>query len=159
MNVLLNLNAKQKEFLQRRLEIEAALLDTIKGKLPELERVQVTFGYEYEDGLYRFYHQSFKVYSLQDCTLSAVEVFRSIAEASGFHLCDWFEQIVTAGTGKEFQPEHNREWPDHTRPIVEAFLHARYFLEMMLKYARELESPPDFLPFGWAAILELYGQR
>jgi hypothetical protein len=30
---------------------------------------------------------------------------------------------------------------------------------LMLKYARELESPPDFLPFGWAAILELYGQR
>jgi hypothetical protein len=52
VNVLLNLNEKQKEFLQRRLEIEVALLDTIKGKLPELERVQVAFGYEYEDGLY-----------------------------------------------------------------------------------------------------------
>ena len=159
MNVLLNLNEKQKEYLKRRIEKEASLLDTIKGKLPELERVQVTFGYEYEDGVYRFYHQSFKVYGLQDCTLSAVGVFRSIAEATGSRLCDWFEQIVTEGTGEEFQPEHNRDWPDHTRPIVEAFLHARYFLEMMLKYARELESPPDFLPFGWAAILELYGQR
>jgi hypothetical protein len=159
VNVLLNLNEKQKEYLQRRIEKEASLLDTIKGKLTELERVQVTFDYEYEDGIYRFYHQSFKVYGLQDCTLNAVTVFRNIAETKGFTLCDWFEQTVTEGTGKEFRPEHNRDWPDHTRPIVEAFLHARYFLEMMVKYARELESPPDFLPFGWAAILELYGQR
>ena len=139
--------------------MEAALLVTIKEKLAELERVQVIFGYEYEDGIYRFYHQSLKVYRLQDCTLNAVDVFRSIGETRGYHLCDWFEQIVTEGTRKEFQPEDNRGWPDHARPIVEAFLHARYFLEMMLKYARELESPPDFLPFGWAAILELYGQR
>jgi hypothetical protein len=95
--------------LQKRIEIEAALLDAIKGKLAELERVQVIFGYEYEDGVYRFYHQSFKVYGLQDCTLSAVEVFRSIGETGGYHLCDWFEQIVTEGTGKEFHPEHNRE--------------------------------------------------
>ena len=130
-----------------------------RRKLPELERVQVLFGYENEDGIYRFYHQSFKVYRLQDCTLRAVEMFRSIAETTDGRLCDWFEQIVKDGTGKEFQPEHNRNWPDHTRPIVEAFLHTRYFLEMMLKYGRELESPPDFLPFGWAAILELYGQR
>jgi hypothetical protein len=34
--------------------MEAALLVTIKEKLAELERVQVIFGYEYEDGVYRF---------------------------------------------------------------------------------------------------------
>jgi hypothetical protein len=155
----LNLNEKQKELLQERLEKDSALLDRIKRKLPELERVQIIFGYENEDGIYRFYHQSFKVYGLQDCALRAVEVFRSIAEPAGGRLCGWFEQIVTEGTGREFQPEHNREWPYHTRPIVEAFLHTRYFLEMMLKYSRELEQPPAMLPFGWAAILELYGQR
>lgn len=47
----------------------------------------------------------------------------------------------------------------HTRPIVEAFLHAKYFLEMMIKYAREMDAAPIMLPTGWAAILELYNQR
>jgi hypothetical protein len=154
-----NLNQKQSEYLQKRLEKERALLDAIKANVIELDEVFVSFGYQYEDGVYRFYHQSFKVYSLQDCTLKAVRTFRSIGEATGNRLCDWFEQIVADGTGAEFDAEHNRGWPGHTRPIVEAFLHARYFLEMMIKYGRELESPPEFLPFGWAAILELYNQR
>ena len=156
---MFDLNQKQSEYLEERLEKEQALLDAIKSKLPELDRVLVSFGYEYEDGIYRFYHQSFKVYSLQDCTLGAVLTFRSIAEATDNRLCDWFEQIVADGTGTKFEAEHNKTWPDRTRPIVEAFLHARYFLEMMIKYGRELESAPDFLPFGWAAILELYNQR
>lgn len=156
---MFNLNQEQSELLQERIERERALLDAIKAKLTELEAVHVSFGYEYEDGVYHFYHQSFKVYSLQDCTLSAVRTFRSIAEATDNRLCEWFEQVVAGGTGVEFEAEHNRNWPEHTRPIVEAFMHARYFLEMMVKYGREMESPPDFLPFGWAAILELYNQR
>ena len=156
---MFNLNEGQKEHLRKRLELEGELLNAIKVQLPELDRVSVLFGYEYEDGIYRFYHQSFKVYRLQDCTIKAVEIFRRIAEATGARLCDWYEKSVADGTGIEFQADHNRNWPDHTRPIVEAFLHTRYFLEMMLKYGRELESSPEFLPFGWAAILELYNRR
>jgi hypothetical protein len=156
---MFNLNEKQKEFLEKRVEKERELLEAIKAKLPDLEQVEKLFGFEQEDGIYRFYHQSFKVYGLQRSTLKAVEVFRIIGEDTGNRLCDWFEQIVADGTGKEFEPEHNRDWPNRTRPIVEAFLHARYFLEMMLKYGREMESPPELLSYGWAAILELYNQR
>jgi hypothetical protein len=32
-----------------------------------------------------------------------------------------------------------------TRPILEAFFHARYFLEMAVRYA-DLETPPEVLP-------------
>lgn len=156
---MFNLNEKQKEFLKKQVAEDQKLLDAIKSKLPELERVEELFGFEREDGIYRFYHQSFKVYGLQNCTLKAVEIFQSIAEVTENRLCDWFEQIVADGTGKTFEPEHNQNWPVNTRPIVEAFLHARYFLEMMIKYGNEMESPPQLLPFGWAAILELYNQR
>lgn len=156
---MFNPSELQKQYLEQSLKRDLMLLDAIKAKLPELDRVKVLFGYEYEDGIYRFYHHSFKVYRLQDCTLKAVEIFREIAEADDTSLCNWFEQIVADGTGKTFDAEHNRHWPDHTRPIVEAFLHARYFLDMMIKYGRELESSPQFLPFGWAAILELYNRR
>ena len=156
---MLNLSEKQSEYLRERLVKDQALLDAIKANLTEIERLIKLFVFEYEDGIYRFYHNSFKVYSLQDCTLSAVESFRRIAATTENQLCGWFEQIIANGTGAKFDVEHNRNWPDHTRPIVEAFLHTKYFLEMMAKYGLELESPPTFLPFGWAAILELYNQR
>ena len=45
-----------------------------------------------------------------------------------------------------------------TRPIVEAFFHARYFVEMAVRYAR-LDEPPSLLPSGYAALLCLYGLR
>jgi hypothetical protein len=71
----------------------------------------------------------------------------------------WFEEIVPAGTGIDFDVSHNDDWLPHTRPIVEAFLHARYFVEMMVKYGTEIETAPQMLPSGWAAILTLYGLR
>jgi len=141
------------------LQKDQLLLDSIKVKQSELERLLVPFQAMYEDGIYRFYHHSFKVYQLQDFTSQAVAIFRRIAEDSNTKLCDWFEEIVSAGTGFVWKPEHNASWTFHTRPIVEAFLHAKYFLEMMIKYGRELDAAPTMLPSGWAAVLELYNQR
>jgi hypothetical protein len=70
----------------------------------------------------------------------------------------WFLQIVGEGTGKEFQPEHNTRWLEVTRPIVEAFFHARYFLEMACRY-REPPGKDQPLPSGWAVLLYLYNLR
>ena len=78
----------------------------------------------------------------------------------GETLCEEFEKIIRSGAGEvEFQPEHNKDWLRHTRVFVEAFLHAKYFLEMAIKYGRELEKAPDLLPSGWAALLCLYNLR
>ena len=152
-------NQKQSEYFEQRLQRDRKLLQAIKTKLPELERLRVAFEAFYEDGVYRFYHHSFKVYQLQDCTSRAVEIFKDTAQTSDGQLCEWFEQIVAAGTGHTWEPDHNKNWLLHTRPIVEAFLHARYFLEMMIKYGQEMDTSPTMLPIGWAAILELYNQR
>lgn len=152
-------NEKQSAQLQQRLQRDQTLLDAIRAKLPELEQLRLDFTVMYEDGLFRFYHHSFKVYSLQGSTLKAVEIFRGVAAETGNNLCDWFEQIVADGSGRKWELEHNAIWLQHTRPIVEAFLHAKYFWEMMVKYANEIDSAPSALPNGWAAILELYNQR
>ena len=69
-----------------------------------------------------------------------------------------FLEIVSEGTGKTWEPAHNHAWTATTRPIVEAFFHARYFLEMAVRYAH-LEEPPRLLPSGYAALLYLYGLR
>lgn len=76
----------------------------------------------------------------------------------GQPLHPWFREIVARGTGKQFSSEHNANWTEVTRPILEAFFHARFFLEMAVRYA-ELESPPSPLPSGYAALLYLYGLR
>jgi hypothetical protein len=124
----------------------------LRGSLPELEKLlrdcQSHWGYE--DGIYRFYHQSFKVYSLQATTSAIVAALALLAPDR--KLNEAFLEIVRDGPGKTFEREHNQLWLEVTRPIVEAFFHARYFLEMAVRYGTKLERPPRLLPRGWAAF-------
>lgn len=137
-----------------------ALFTRLKAELPRLEALlgEVNEHWCYEDGVYRFYHQSFKVYGrLQPQTLEMVAALRSLAPERPLH--PYLEEILTEGTGIEFALEDNSRWTTVTRPIVEAFLHARYFLEMAVKYGRALDAPPRSMPSGWAALLYFYGLR
>jgi hypothetical protein len=149
----------QSEHLKNQLQRDQVLLTAIQANLPQLESLLTPFHALYEDGIYRFYHNSFKVYQLQEYTLRVVDILKGIGVATDNKLCEWFEQIVAAGTGLVWEPNHNHNWTLHTRPIVEVFLHAKYFLEMMIKYGRAMDSSQNMLPVGWAAILELYNQR
>jgi hypothetical protein len=141
------------------LESTNALLQNIKRQLPRLEDLlaQVESHWGMEDGVYRFYHQSFKVYAMQELTVEICRTFRDLLP--GKPLNRWFTEIVTQGTGNEFEMSHNQDWLRHTRPIIEAFFHAHYFLKMAVKYGKELESSPDCMPSGWAAVLYLYDSR
>jgi len=137
------------------------LLVNIQQQWPELAKLldEINSHWLYEDSIYRFYHQSFKVYALQDKTVRIVEALKKIAPV-GTHLCRIFEEIYQAGAnGKQFEIEHNQQWTAHTRVFVEAFFHAKFFLEMAVKYGKELETSPTMLPSGWAALLCLYELR
>jgi hypothetical protein len=137
------------------------LLSNIQTRLPELEKLfdKMNSHWHYEDPIYRFYHQSFKVYGIQGRTKEIVDALRSVAP-NGAELCDYFGEIYRDGVrGEQFKREHNQNWTAHTRRFVEAFFHARYFLEMAVKYGRELKESPNLLPSGWAALLCLYGIR
>ena len=145
--------------LAKRREEAALLLKNIKERLPELEKLLATADDHWgiEDGVYRFYHQSFKVYGLQPITLEITKALQRLLP--GHQLNDWFAQVVVAGTREKFTPDHNRNWTKHTRPIVEAFFHAHFMLKMVCKYGRELSEPPQMLPSGWAAVLYLFNLR
>ena len=110
----------------------------------------------FEDPIYRFYHQSFKVFALQQQTQAIVALLRTLVPDRSLSLR--FLAIIEAGTGSEFKPEHNANWDAVTRPIVEAFFHARFFLEMAVRYSK-LDRPPDPLPSEYAVLLCLYGLR
>lgn len=146
-------------WLREHRENSNKLLGNIKQHLPELEKLlaKVEDHWGIEDGMYRFYHQSFKVYGLQHAT---EEICKALQELlPGHPLNQWFSEIVLQGTGHEFEMSHNQDWLRHTRPIVEAFFHAHYFLRMAIKYGKDLDSAPNCLPSGWAAVLYLFGLR
>ena len=144
----------------RREPEEKRLLKTAKRRLPKLKALlaEVSDHWGYEDGIYRFYHHSFKVYyRLQPATLKIVEALQALAPH--LKLNADFMQIVAAGTRREFKAAHNKNWSRHTGPIVEAFFHARHMLAMACKYAEELPKPPPVLPSGYATFLYLYNLR
>jgi hypothetical protein len=137
---------------------EEALLHNLRRDRRELAELLAASSdhWGYEDPVYRFYHQSFKVYGLQRQTQSIVERLQALAPDRPLN--SWFAEIIQAGTGKRFSFEDNARWTEVTRPILEAFFHARFFLEMAVRYA-DLEAPPQPLPSGYAALLYLYGLR
>jgi hypothetical protein len=143
---------------ERRCEECDLLLKSLKQQLPQMKALleEMSSHWGYEDAIYRFYHQSFKVYRLQNSTLKIVGALRELAPH--LKLNTWFEQIIAEGTGKVFDVSHNEDWLRRTRPIVEAFFHARFMLEMATRYA-DLPEPPQTLPSGWAALLYLYNLR
>ncbi|MBU0500547.1 MAG: hypothetical protein KJ558_11370 [Gammaproteobacteria bacterium] len=139
------------------------LLTNLRSRHAELVELYKDVNYMgYEDGIYRFYHGSFKVYYLQPLTIRIVDVLRQLAP-DGTTLSSRFEEIYQAGAASEKQWEraHNRVWNSHARPLVEAFCHARYFLEMAVRFgaADQMNEPIYFLPSGFAALLTLYGIR
>jgi len=145
--------------VEQRREEEAKLLKAIKDILPRLEKLweQANSHWGYEDPVYRFYHQSMKLFFVQNQTAEIVKALQDLAPH--LPLNPWFKRIVDDGVAEQFSPEINERWMEATRPILEAFFHARYLLEMACKYGKELDEPPDSLPSGWAAVLYLYGLR
>lgn len=138
---------------------EAVLLKNIKRDLAALTRLsdEAESHWGSEDLVYRFYHQSFKVFAIQSLTMTIVNSLQALLPEAAFD--QRFAAIISEGTGKQFSYEMNARWDAVTRPLLEAFFHANYFLKMTIKYGRELNEPTEMLPSGWAAVLCLFNLR
>jgi len=133
----------------------AILLSHLKRDLPALTQQLAECDERFaEDCIYRFYHGSFKVYRLQGLTEHIVDLLQR--QMPDCELDPYFCEILRDGTGLSFERRQPKRWIDATRHILEAYFHARYFLEMAVKYGRELEYPPSLMPSGWAALLYFY---
>jgi len=139
----------------RKYEESDLLLKSVKKQLPQLKALlaEASSHWGYEDPVYRFYHASFKVCFLTRTTLKIVGALRELAPH--LKLNPMFEQIIVEGTERDLKRLRNRDFP---RCIVEAFFHARFMLEMAVRYAC-LPKSPEVLPSGWAALLYLYNLR
>jgi hypothetical protein len=147
--------------LAEKQRLEQTLLANLKAQHTELASLLASMsGHAYEDTVCRFYSGSAKLYQHAPQRTGEIIAALQRLEPSGTQLCPLFEQIYQdGGQEKPFLLEYNSDWGLHGRPLVEAFFHARYFLEMAVKYGASLDSPPSYLPSGWAALLYLYGIR
>ena len=143
---------------QRRLA-ELRLLANLKEQKQSLEDLLTSCDghWGFEDPIYRFYHQSYKVFFLQESTKRIVSALRTLLPEQPIN--DWFEKIIQDGLDRTFTEQTNKNWLVETRPVLEAFFHAKYFLDMAVRYAGKFEEPPSTLPSGWASLLYLYGLR
>lgn len=132
----------------------------IKDNLPELEKLleKINCSSYYEDVVYRFYHYSYKVYWAQDLTLDIMDMLNKLAP-EGTELNPFLKKMLEEGTGKKFKDSHNKNWMKHTRPMIEAFFHAKYFLEMAVKYGKKYDKVPEVLDSGLAGLLYLFNLR
>lgn len=143
-------------------------LSNIKAKLPVLETwlAEISRPYDEEDAVYRFYHQSYKIFErFQGPTEEGFQLIKEIG-GDGTTVSEWYLEIyqdgtryhsvveVTRATGEDM----NEHWLKYARPILEAFWHTKYFIEMMVRYGKKLEFAPTVMSSGWAAILALYGK-
>jgi hypothetical protein len=152
---------KYLEDAQGRYKLHDVLLANIKKNLPELEKllIEISGHWEYEDCIYRYYHHSFKVYYIQNHTKAIFDALLKLRPHKE-DLNSFFMDIYKDGCSMiEWNQEHNKKWGKICRPLVEAFLHSKYFLEMIVKYGKELEETPTCLPSGWASVLHLYNLR
>jgi hypothetical protein len=138
--------------------LAGVLLQNLRQQAPELRRVleEVNGEWCYEDGIYRYYHQSFEAFALQDATRQMADALATLAPEGRPLDNPLFNDILRQGTGRVFSLEDNKRWQERVGPILNAFFHARYFLEMAVKYS-EMPELPALLPSGWAALLCLYG--
>ncbi|NLI79049.1 MAG: hypothetical protein GX442_21730 [Candidatus Riflebacteria bacterium] len=61
---------------------------------------------------------------------------------------------------KKWEMAHNENWSFHTRPFVDAYFHAQFFLAMAVKYGRKYrwrKRVPNVIPCGWGALMCLVG--
>jgi hypothetical protein len=135
------------------------LLANLKAALPQLERLldECIGEQRYVEPVYRLYHRSFKVGWAQETTREIVAALQALAP--GRQLNEWLTGIVNEGTGRALQRGDNDRFLEVSRPMLEALFHARFFLEMAVRYSRELHDVPATLPSGWAALLYLYDLR
>jgi hypothetical protein len=138
--------------------IEKAFLVKIRENLPVLRKLLDKVNNTYEDSIYRFYHQSFKVYSLQKLIQEIEAAFDNLKPDPKLQLNAYLAEIFkNARDIGAWEVNHNADWLAHTMPILDAFFHTKYFLEMLIKYSAI--EPTDLLPSGWAAVLCLFYLR
>lgn len=156
-----NKEVGKNSYFEEKLVKEIELVNRIEERKEELYELQKQADslWGKEDAVYRFYHESFKTYNIQEWTQKVSQLYCELGNVTWRDLNEKFKTIVSEGTYKKFDNNHNTRWLYETRPILEAFFHTKHMLDMMIKYG--LESTPENRAgnMGWYTVLYLYKIR
>jgi len=126
------------------IEKEKELLKNIKGDLRNLESMIKTAKDVEEEGFYRFYDGSYKATLIKYSTDDFLRALKRISPNSENHFSDEFNYIIKqqekVDTSKTIRIIKNPQ--QEFLPLFTAYSHAKYFIEMAIKYGRTLEEPP-----------------
>lgn len=130
---------------------QRVLIKNLHKKQKVLEELleNINSHWEIEDTVYRLYHGSNKATHAIAVTYLVLKELEGLYKYGWKNRCSVFKEIMEEGVDPKKDP---RRW-------IEAMLHARYFLEMAVKYSKEVDKPLQLLPSGYAALLYLYGLR
>lgn len=147
-----SLSAKEKKFGTELFKNIMELHQEMVARLTDVEISEMYF-------MNNFYSQSYKVYKIQRYTMDIIALLRRLCP-SGMVFNPLFEEISKAGTkDTKFDLEHNDRWLVVTRPMLEAFLHARFFLSKAVECGCKFDGPPEQLisqPLEWVTIYRLF---
>ena len=89
--------------LEQKQALESTLLQNAKQQLPQLKELlkQMDSEWGIEDGVYRFYHGSYKVYHLQGLTLEICKLLEALLPSRPLNAV--FRAIVADGTGRTIE--------------------------------------------------------
>ena len=145
----MKLNFTERE--EKRKAAEIRLLENLRAEKQSLEKLYVSCNdhWGFEDPIYRFYHQSFKVFLLQESTKRIVSALRSLLPEQPIN--EWFEKIVNDGLGRTFTDQTNENWLAEVRPVDEferQKRHAVGFARMECPHDVRVIEPPDRFPLA-----------
>jgi hypothetical protein len=82
--------------------VECHLIEAVKQRLGEVDALLEAFASAEEDGVYRYYHQSLKVYTLQGAVKRAQRLLEDLAP-SGTELNAWLVAICEDACAHRFR--------------------------------------------------------
>lgn len=138
--------------------LSETLLVNIKSEKDPLDKFVSSFEKSEPEFIYRFYHQSFKVFGYKELIQYTVQFLEKLAPEF-LHLNEWYQGIIDLGLAKDFTDSTNDNWLSETQPLLEAFWHTKFFVTQMKSSAASLETAPKIMPYDWAAVLYLYDLR
>lgn len=135
------------------------LVTNLTDQLPDLIALRDRIA-EWTDAkcVYRFLHQSFKVFEVQSATADIIAAFERLAPTGVPFSNDWARHILDAGVGHTFTLAANRDWLATTLPIVNGYQFARHLLDVTID-AADTATGEGLLSQAWATVLYLYGLR
>jgi hypothetical protein len=120
-----------------------------RGKLEDARNLMVRKQSYYYN---RYYSRSWNIYSSLKYTLDAAVLLDSLIPTLA--LKPEYATLVNRVIGKRFIPEVNLRWEEETKPILEAYSHTIYMLNLVLTV--DLDVSEESLGYGISILYPMY---